>query len=55
MGIAFETAIQALHNWGVVDPPRGAIAKALIDLAKAGEGPGASLRSRSRGVLQTDS
>ncbi len=37
MGIAFETAIQALHNWGVVDPPREAIAKALIDLAKAGE------------------
>ena len=36
-GIAFETAIQALHNWGVVDPPRKAIAKALIDLAKAGE------------------
>lgn len=34
IGIAF---IQAFHNWGVVDPPREAIAKALIDWAKAGE------------------
>ena len=37
LGIAFETAIQALHNWGVVDPPRDAIARAIIGFAKAGE------------------
>jgi hypothetical protein len=37
MGIAFETAIQALHNWGVLDPPREAIARAIIGFAKAGE------------------
>jgi hypothetical protein len=37
LGIAFETAIQALHNWGVVDPPREAVARAIIGFAKAGE------------------
>jgi hypothetical protein len=37
MGIAFETAIQALHNWGVLDPPREAIARNIIGFAKAGE------------------
>ena len=37
MGLAFETAIQALRNRGVHDPPREAIAKAIIDLAKGGE------------------
>ena len=37
MGIAFETAIQALHTWEVLEPPREAIAKAIIDLAKGGE------------------
>jgi hypothetical protein len=37
LGIAFETAIQALHHWGVVDPPREAIARAIIGFAKAGE------------------
>ena len=37
MGIAFETAIQALHNRGVIDPPREAIARAIIGFAKAGE------------------
>jgi hypothetical protein len=37
LGIAFEFAIQALHNWGVLDPPREAIARAIIDFAKAGE------------------
>jgi hypothetical protein len=37
MSLAFETAIQALRNWGVLDPPRQAIAKAIIDLAKGGE------------------
>ena len=37
MGIAFETAIQALHNRDVVDPPREAIARAIIGFAKAGE------------------
>jgi hypothetical protein len=37
MGIAFETAIQGLRNWGVLDPPREAIAKAIIDLARGGE------------------
>ena len=37
LGIAFETAIQALHNWGVDDPPREAIARAIIGFAKAGE------------------
>jgi hypothetical protein len=35
--VAFETAIQALHNWGVVDPPRDAVARAIIGFAKAGE------------------
>ena len=37
MGLAFETSIEALRNWGVLDPPREAIAKAIIDLAKGGE------------------
>jgi hypothetical protein len=37
LGLAFETAIQALHNWGVINPAREAIAKAIIGLAKAGE------------------
>ena len=37
MGIAFETAIQALRNQDVVDPPREAIARAIIGFAKAGE------------------
>jgi hypothetical protein len=37
LGIAFETALQALRSWGVFDPPCEAIAKALIDLAKGGE------------------
>ena len=37
LGIAFEFAIQALHNWGVVDPPRDAIARAIIGFARAGE------------------
>ena len=37
LGLAFETAVQALHNWGVVEPPRAAIAKAIIGFAKAGE------------------
>jgi hypothetical protein len=37
MGVAFETAVQALHNRGVVDPPREAIATAIIDSAQAGE------------------
>jgi hypothetical protein len=37
LGIVFETAIQALHNWGVVDPPREATARAIIGFAKAGE------------------
>ena len=37
MGLAFETAIQARRNWGELDPPREAIAKAIIDLAKGGE------------------
>jgi hypothetical protein len=37
MGLAFETAIQALRAWDLVDPPRETIAKAIIDLAKSGE------------------
>jgi len=37
LGISFEFAIQALHNWGVVDPPREAIARAIIGFARAGE------------------
>jgi hypothetical protein len=37
LGIAFEFAIQALHNWGEDDPPREAIARAIIGYAKAGE------------------
>jgi hypothetical protein len=34
LGIAFEFAIQALHNWGVVDPPREAIARTIIGFAR---------------------
>jgi hypothetical protein len=37
LGLAFEFTIQALHNWGVDDPPREAIARAIISYAKAGE------------------
>jgi hypothetical protein len=37
LGIAFEFAIQALHNWGVLDPRREAIAGAIIGFARAGE------------------
>jgi len=37
LGIAFETAIQALHNWGVIDSPREALATTIIGFAKAGE------------------
>ena len=37
MGIAFEIAIQALRNRDVVDPPREAIASAIISFANAGE------------------
>ena len=37
LGIAFEFAIQALHNWGAVDPPREAIARAIVGFARAGE------------------
>ena len=36
LGIAFEFAIQALHSWGVDDPPREAIARAIIGFARAG-------------------
>jgi hypothetical protein len=37
LGLAFETAMQALHNRGVIDPPREAIARAIIGFARAGE------------------
>ena len=37
LGIAFEFAIQALHNWGVIDPQRETIARAIIGFARAGE------------------
>jgi hypothetical protein len=37
LGIAFETAIQALHYSGVDHPPRETIASAKIGFAKAGE------------------
>jgi hypothetical protein len=37
VGIAFEFAIQALHNWGVDNPPRETIARAIIGFARAGE------------------
>ena len=37
MGIAFETALAALHTKGDVDPPRDLIAGIIIDLAKTGE------------------
>jgi hypothetical protein len=37
LGVAFEFAVQALHNWGVDDPPREVIASAIIGYAKAGE------------------
>jgi hypothetical protein len=36
MGLAFETAIQALDNRGLDDPPREALARAIIVFAKAG-------------------
>ena len=35
MGIAFETAVAALHTRDV-DPPRDTIARIIIDLAKTG-------------------
>ena len=38
LGIVFETAIQALRNRGVVDPPREAIARAIIGFAKDSSG-----------------
>ena len=37
LGIAFEFTIQAFHNWGAGEPPREAIAAAIIGYAKAGE------------------
>jgi hypothetical protein len=37
LGIAFEFTVQTLHNWGAGDPPREAIAAAIIGHAKAGE------------------
>ena len=38
MGIAFETAVAALHTRAEnVDPPRDTLARIIIDLAKAGE------------------
>jgi len=37
MGIALETACQALRRRGVDEPPREALAITIIDLAKAGE------------------
>ena len=37
MGIAFETAVAALHSQGDVEPPRETIARIIIDLAKTGE------------------
>ena len=37
MGIAFETAVAALHGQGDVEPPRDTIARTIIDLAKTGE------------------
>ena len=27
LGIAFETAVQALHNWGVADTPRDVVSR----------------------------
>ena len=45
MGIAFETAVAALHSQGDVEPPRDTIARIIIDLAKTGErDPRASMR-----------
>jgi hypothetical protein len=37
MGIAFETAIESMRNWGVLDPPREALANAIIESARSGE------------------
>jgi hypothetical protein len=37
LGVAFEFAIQALHNWGVDNLPREVIARAIIGFARAGE------------------
>ena len=37
MGIAFETAVAALHTQGDVEPLRETIARIIIDLAKTGE------------------
>ncbi len=37
LGVAFEMAIESLRNRGVDEQPREVIARAIIDLAKAGE------------------
>ena len=38
MGVAFEMALVALqHTEGIVNPTRDAVAKKIIELAKAGE------------------
>jgi hypothetical protein len=38
MGIAFEMAVVALqHTEGIVNPTRDAVAKKIVELAKAGE------------------
>ena len=37
MGVAFEMALVALRHTDGVDPPRDAVARKIIELAKAGE------------------
>ena len=37
VGIAFEMALVALRHTDGVDPPRDAVARKIIELAKAGE------------------
>ena len=50
MGVAFEMALVALqHTEGIVNPTRDAVAKKIIELAKAGERDPERL---SEGVLQ---
>jgi hypothetical protein len=49
MGVAFEMALVALRHTDGVDPPRDAVARKIIELAKAGERDPERL---SEGVLQ---
>ncbi len=51
LGVAFEMAIESLRNRGVDEQPREAIARAIIDMSKAGERDPEVLRTRFGGVF----